>query len=91
MGLGQPTYSLKVPSLYDGLEIDCRVYHPTTGGALGPGLKAALVGHPYAPLGGSYDDPIVHLVGGILLDQGYIVGVLNFRCISFKFSAGDNM
>ncbi|KAK7999479.1 hypothetical protein PG990_012079 [Apiospora arundinis] len=39
----------------------------------------AIVAHPYAPLGGSYDDPIVDLVGSILLQAGFLVATFNFR------------
>ena len=41
--------------------------------------KAAIVGHPYAPLGGSFDDYIVQTTAGILLKQGFVVGLFNFR------------
>ncbi|KAF4479172.1 hypothetical protein CGGC5_v011766 [Colletotrichum fructicola Nara gc5] len=35
--------------------------------------------HPYAPLGGCYDDPIVDIVAGTLLRHGFLVGTFNFR------------
>ena len=41
--------------------------------------KAAVVAHPYAPLGGCYDDPVVSEVVGVLLGEGWIVGTFNFR------------
>jgi hypothetical protein len=37
------------------------------------------VGHPYAPLGGCFDDPIVNLMGNELLRAGCVVGTFNFR------------
>lgn len=70
----KPTYSLKVPSLYDGLELDCRLHHP-----LGGRENIALIAHPYAPMGGSFDDATVGWVGSSLLKAGYIVGTFNFR------------
>ncbi|KAG8630873.1 hypothetical protein KVT40_000013 [Elsinoe batatas] len=42
-------------------------------------IKAAVVAHPYGPLGGSYDDPIVLACAETLLGQGYIVATFNFR------------
>ncbi|OBT63106.1 hypothetical protein VE03_07449 [Pseudogymnoascus sp. 23342-1-I1] len=41
--------------------------------------KAAIIAHPYAPLGGSSDDYIVQQTAGILLKQGFVVGLFNFR------------
>jgi hypothetical protein len=41
--------------------------------------KAAIIAHPYAPLGGSFDDYIVQQTAGILLKQGFVVGLFNFR------------
>jgi len=49
--------------------------------------KAAIIAHPYAPLGGSFDDYIVQEIGGILLEEGFIVGLFNFRYRTFPFSA----
>jgi alpha/beta superfamily hydrolase len=37
------------------------------------------VAHPYAPLGGCYDDPVVNFIGAQLLQAGYVVGTFNFR------------
>ncbi|KAK2738459.1 hypothetical protein FQN57_007050 [Myotisia sp. PD_48] len=41
--------------------------------------RAAIIAHPYAPLGGCFDDPIVEMVGNELLNAGYVVGTLNLR------------
>lgn len=41
--------------------------------------KAAIIAHPYAPLGGSSDDHIVQQTAGILVKQGFVVGLFNFR------------
>lgn len=35
--------------------------------------------HPYAPLGGSYDDRVVGIVVEEFLARGYVVGTFNFR------------
>ncbi|KAJ2894247.1 putative acid phosphatase [Zalerion maritima] len=75
MMLPDPTVSLSLPSLDDGLVLDCRVYHPLKQ----RNLHAAIVAHPYAPLGGSFDDPVVDTVAGTLLRLGFIVGTFNFR------------
>jgi alpha/beta superfamily hydrolase len=35
--------------------------------------------HPYAPMGGSYDDRVVGIVVDEFLKAGWIVGTFNFR------------
>ena len=64
--LPEPTLSFTLPSIHDSTTLDCRVFHPYS---LSPSLKAppwrkhaAIIAHPYAPLGGCYDD---HVVDGI--------------------------
>ncbi|KAK1970825.1 hypothetical protein LY78DRAFT_201634 [Colletotrichum sublineola] len=82
--LPEPTLSFTLPSLHDDTVLDCRVYHCH---ALSPAASnhspwkrhAAVIAHPYAPLGGSYDDPIVDIVAATLLRQGFLVGTFNFR------------
>ncbi|CAG8949701.1 hypothetical protein HYFRA_00004019 [Hymenoscyphus fraxineus] len=85
MLLPPPTLSFTIPSIHDDLILDCRVYHPI---CLAPTKisqveewhkKAAIIAHPYAPLGGSYDDPIVERLAAIILKQGFCVGTFNFR------------
>src|ERR1700753_1754318 len=84
----QPAVTYSMPSSYDGTPIDGRIYHP-----LSPtpdtkdekdlrselGRKVAVVAHPYAPLGGSWDDPVVMTVVKALLGKGFVVGTFNFR------------
>lgn len=41
--------------------------------------KAAIVAHPYAPLGGCFDDPVVGAMTEELLNGGYVVGTFNLR------------
>ncbi|KAI0390602.1 Alpha/Beta hydrolase protein [Xylariaceae sp. FL0594] len=40
---------------------------------------AAVVAHPYAPLGGCYDDAVVDVLAGTLLGLGFVVATFNFR------------
>lgn len=42
-------------------------------------LRCAVVAHPYAPLGGTSDDPVVALVADTLISKGFIVATFNFR------------
>ncbi|KAI1413069.1 Alpha/Beta hydrolase protein [Hypoxylon sp. FL1857] len=83
--LPRPSLSFTLPSIHDSTKLDCRVYHPACLDApLGTSDKswrrhAAVVAHPYAPLGGSYDDPVVHLVASTLLHLGFVVVLFNFR------------
>jgi len=83
--LPPPTLSFTLPSIHDDTILQCRVYHPT---CLTPtsvsqitewNKKAAIVAHPYGPLGGSYDDPVVDIVSSTILKQGFVVGTFNFR------------
>jgi hypothetical protein len=81
--LPKPSLRFTVPSLHDGLALDCRIYHPPSLAASpdAPSWQrhAAIVAHPYAPLGGCYDDPVVEIVAGTLLRLGFLVGTFNFR------------
>ncbi|KAE8152612.1 Alpha/Beta hydrolase protein [Aspergillus avenaceus] len=78
MYLPPPTYAFIIPSLYDEIQLECRVYLPH-GLLQSKSIRGAIVAHPYAPLGGCYDDPVVNFMGGELLEAGYIVGTFNFR------------
>ncbi|KAI0473538.1 Alpha/Beta hydrolase protein [Xylariaceae sp. FL0804] len=93
MPLPRPSLSFALPSVHDGTRLDCRIYHPaplvngtaSAAAAAAPEWQrcwqrhAAVVAHPYAPLGGSYDDPIVDLVAAVLLQRGFVVATFNFR------------
>lgn len=80
MYLPDPTLTFTLPSIHDSTVLDCRIYHPLTPPASTCCPKhAAIIAHPYAPLGGSYDDPIVNEVVAQLLRMGLIVGTFNFR------------
>lgn len=82
----EPALSFTIPSLHDGISLDCRVYHPASLAATkvqaGPWKKhAAVVAHPYAPMGGCYDDPVLGSITARLLGAGYLVGTFNFRYV----------
>ncbi|KAF3480903.1 uncharacterized protein GIQ15_06250 [Arthroderma uncinatum] len=83
MALPRPTHQFTIPSVYDDVQLQCRLYHPIH---LKPSdkkstwtKKGAMVAHPYAPLGGCYDDPVVAIIADELLKAGYIVGTFNLR------------
>lgn len=100
MHLPDPALTLTIPSLHDGLVLDCRIYHPLgleASLSLSRGVpenswrpkNAAIIAHPYAPLGGSYDDPIVEEVAGYLLAREFIVGTFNFRYVLMRCRRPD--
>ncbi|KAF2453896.1 Alpha/Beta hydrolase protein [Lineolata rhizophorae] len=41
--------------------------------------RGVILAHPYAPLGGCFDNPVVHSLAREILDAGWIVGTFNFR------------
>lgn len=82
MGSVPRRYAFTIPSLYDGIRLDCRLYHPQTSQLSDEAYvpqKAAIVAHPYAPLGGCFDDPVVNVMAEELLNKGYVVGTFNLR------------
>ncbi|GFF24825.1 hypothetical protein IFM58399_00795 [Aspergillus lentulus] len=83
MHLSAPTYSFNIPSVHDGTELECRLYLPLelqqSDCARKWHIRGAIIAHPYAPLGGCYDDPVVGFIGGELLRGGSVVGTFNFR------------
>lgn len=92
--LPDPALTLTLPSLHDGTVLDCRVYHPASLAAANPRAPpwrrhAAVVAHPYAPLGGCYDDPVVEDVAAKLLRRGYVVGTFNFRYVCLHSGEGQ--
>ncbi|RAL05971.1 uncharacterized protein BO80DRAFT_344989 [Aspergillus ibericus CBS 121593] len=75
-----PTYTFSIPSIHDRLRLDCRIYLPSQQQQQEQQLlRGAIIAHPYAPLGGCFDDPVVGFVGGELLKAGLVVGTFNFR------------
>ena len=80
MVLPDPTLSFTIPSIHDDITLDCRLYipHVTTNN---DARRAAIIAHPYAPLGGCFDDAIVESVSAEFLKSGWIVGTFNFRFV----------
>ncbi|KAI6894748.1 hypothetical protein KC318_g11654 [Hortaea werneckii] len=78
-----PVYAFTLPSLNDDTPLACRIYHPGKLSSGTPGsqteLRGAVIAHPYAPLGGSYDDAVVLSVTETLVNEGHIVITFNFR------------
>lgn len=80
--LPEPSFTLTIPSIHDGTALDCRVYHPDsffTEGAAPWKRHAVVFAHPYAPMGGSFDDPLMDIAAEQLLRKGYLLGTFNFR------------
>jgi alpha/beta superfamily hydrolase len=83
----EPHYSFTIPSIHDDTTLDCRIYLPDVFGESIEGhlekqswrKRGIVMAHPYAPMGGSYDDRVVSIVVDELLTAGYIVGTFNFR------------
>ncbi|CAG7971403.1 unnamed protein product [Penicillium nalgiovense] len=88
MDLPSANFSFHLPSFYDGNKLECRIYLPPAlqniESATTWPSRGAIVAHPYATLGGCYDDPVVSFIGSELLQAGCIVGTFNFR------GAGDS-
>ncbi|EFX02272.1 acid phosphatase [Grosmannia clavigera kw1407] len=92
--LPDPSLTVTLPSLHDGTVLDCRVYLPPATLLKAQTVEttksvdarwrghAAVVAHPYAPMGGSYNDGIVRMVADTLLQrpaQPFVVATFNFR------------
>jgi hypothetical protein len=93
MDLPSPTFSFTIPSIHDGCKLECRLYLPPTLQHIEQpptSVTGAIVAHPYAPLGGCYDDPVVSFVGGELLDAGCVVGTFNFRYGHLSFCSSSS-
>jgi hypothetical protein len=85
MSLPKPSYTFTIPSIHDDTLLDCRVYHPPSKQrrtSTHNAWSGAIVAHPYAPLGGSQDDPVVSVISSVLLKRGFIVGTFNFRYVN---------
>lgn len=78
----EPTFSFTIPS-YDDTVLECRVYNPpysvlnSVDRQWSP--RGAVVAHPYAPMGGCFDDNVVLTIAAELLKQEFVVGTFNFR------------
>jgi alpha/beta superfamily hydrolase len=89
----EPRFNSTIPSIHDDTTLDSRIYHPgvLTRPPLSDGSsdkpwrrKGIVIAHPYAPMGGSYDDRVVRIVLDEFLKAGWIVGTFNFRYVSSK-------
>jgi len=91
----EPRFSCTIPSIHDDTPLSVRIYHPDV---LSTPLssdsvngtrwrkKGIVMAHPYAPMGGSYDDRIVSIVVDEFLKAGWVVGTFNFRCVQGSMS-----
>ncbi|KAF3162540.1 hypothetical protein TWF788_001992 [Orbilia oligospora] len=76
------TLILPIPS-HHSHTIEARVYHPSEfpqNYGLTPSTprKAAVIAHPYASLGGTWDDPVVLSLVALLTRKGWVVATFNF-------------
>jgi len=78
MGLPEPSLSFTIPSIHDDTTLDCRLYIPNAHND-NTARRGAIIAHPYAPLGGCFDDPVVETAAIEVLKAGWIVGTFNFR------------
>lgn len=81
MTLPTANCSFTIPSVHNDIELDCRLYYPQWTEKNAPifGKGFAILAHPYASLGGTYDDPVLAVVGALLLQHGFTLGTFNFR------------
>ncbi|KAJ4286261.1 hypothetical protein N0V90_013295 [Kalmusia sp. IMI 367209] len=87
--LPEPRFSCTIPSIYDDTPLNIRIYQPTTLSRPQPSdhsnekklwrKKGIVMAHPYAPMGGSYDDRVVGIVVEEFLNAGWVVGTFDFR------------
>lgn len=82
----EPTFTFTIPSLHDGIPLNCRIYHPHQRRSCSYAdveklwrSRGAIVAHPYTSLGGCYDDFVVLSVVEELVKLGIVVGTFNFR------------
>ena len=81
--LPEPAFSFTIPSIDDAAALECRIYSPphsilnSEEFAWDP--RGAVIAHPYAPLGGCFDDRVVLSAVAEILQEGFVVGTFNFR------------
>lgn len=86
----KPLREFFIPSVYDGTRLSCRIYQlDGIHYQQLPVIKAAIVAHPYASLGGNNDDPVVASITAELVRKGYLVLTLNFRYVSYCLQLKD--
>ena len=69
---------LTIPSICDSVPLQCRLFNPA-GKDVHACKRVAVIAHPYAPLGGSYDDHVVTSLAETALDAAFRVMTFNFR------------
>lgn len=91
-------YTFTIPSVHDDTTLACRIYHPEIlsnplqdGGETQWRKRGIIMAHPYATMGGSYDDRIVGIVVDEFLKAGWIVGTFNFRYILVAYPIRDQL
>ncbi|KAF7715766.1 Alpha/beta hydrolase fold-1 domain-containing protein [Penicillium ucsense] len=77
--------TFQIPSVHDDCQLECRLRLPASLRSAEHRhhssftIRGAIIAHPYAPLGGCYDDPVVTFMAMELLQAGCIVATFNFR------------
>ncbi|CAI6336084.1 unnamed protein product [Periconia digitata] len=97
----EPRFTCTIPSIHDDIPLNVRLYHPDClsrpeskdskheeEAEAKWQKKGIVMAHPYAPMGGSYDDHVVNIVIDEFLRKGWIVGTFNFRCVGAHGSKG---
>lgn len=88
----EPAFTFTIPSLHDGIPLNCRIYSPPPHHQRScsyPDVhvqklwrsRGAIIAHPYTSLGGCYDDFVVLSVVAELVKLGIVVGTFNFRYV----------
>lgn len=72
----QPFIPLTIPSLHDETPLECRIHLPNRPHTL---RGAVILAHPYAPLGGSLNDPVIAHIKSLFLRRRCLVATFNFR------------
>ena len=80
----EPHLSFTVPSIHDDTTLDCRLYYSAKQ-LVGitkesQRIQGAIISHPYAPLGGCQDDPVVSMIVSEMTKRSLgFVCTFNFR------------
>lgn len=78
----EPRLEFTIPSIHDDTILDCRLYYSIENEQqdVPRETRGAIIAHPYAPLGGCYDDPVVSMIVSELLKQAFgFICTFNFR------------
>ncbi|CAG8452548.1 6776_t:CDS:2 [Paraglomus occultum] len=69
------TERILIPSVHDNKLLQTRVSYLNRGGT----LKAAIISHPYGPLGGNFNNNVVVAIEEFFLSREYLTLAFNFR------------